>query len=131
ILGQNNRDFYPTANGNYAVITSSGGCTDTSACTQMTSVSIEEAPAAMQVSIFPNPSDQMANLVIYSGIASEKVKVYVIDMTGRVVMEQQIKVVEGKQIIEVPTANLAGGLYQVQLVNNNRVASTLKLVVNH
>lgn len=131
IVGQNNRDFYPTVNGSYAVIVSSGGCIDTSACVQMTSVSIQEENPTLQTSIFPNPSDLSTNLVIYSGVASEQVQMYIIDMTGRIISQQQLSIIAGKQVVEINTSNLSGGLYQIQLVDKNRVASTLKLVVSH
>ena len=54
IQGQTRQNFRPTQGGNYAVVVSKNGCTDTSACFS-TDIGVEEH-ALSTVSIYPNPS---------------------------------------------------------------------------
>ncbi|HLP14205.1 MAG TPA: FG-GAP-like repeat-containing protein [Flavobacteriales bacterium] len=52
-----NQSYTATSNGDYAVIITNGGCTDTSACVSITSVGINDMANTSVVTVFPNPND--------------------------------------------------------------------------
>ncbi|MBL0019865.1 MAG: T9SS type A sorting domain-containing protein [Bacteroidetes bacterium] len=56
ISGETGQSFSPAISGNYAVAVTENGCTDTSACIQMTIIGIQNAEIAALVTVFPNPS---------------------------------------------------------------------------
>jgi hypothetical protein len=57
IPGETSQDFTPTVPGNYAVIVTTFGCTDTSACVPVLTIGLaQHTPAKGTVSVFPNPS---------------------------------------------------------------------------
>jgi hypothetical protein len=87
ISGETNQTFTPTANGNYAVIATISGCTDTSACMLVTGVGIKEKTApANTVTIYPNPTTGWIT-VSCSGPIPERITV--INVLG-----ETIKIVE-------------------------------------
>ncbi|WP_170266394.1 T9SS type A sorting domain-containing protein [Phaeocystidibacter luteus] len=80
IPGANQSVFTPVANGSYALAITTNGCTDTSECFEVQTVSIrEEQPNTF---IYPNPSSGKINLAPSLQIES----VTIIDMSGRVVI---------------------------------------------
>jgi len=56
--GETNREFTATSNGNYAVIISQSGCADTSACTAITSVGMDDVFRNGGISIYPCPAEK-------------------------------------------------------------------------
>ncbi len=62
VNGATAQSFLPSVNGNYAVVvTTPGGCSDTSACQQIASVGINEV-AAEGFRSFPNPATDQLNI---------------------------------------------------------------------
>ncbi len=57
IEGENNQTYTATIDGNYAVIVSENGCTDTSACFFVNSTDIIENTFEHNISLYPNPND--------------------------------------------------------------------------
>jgi hypothetical protein len=52
-----NQTYTATANGNYAVVVSNPGCSDTSACVTVNSVGIAEWMDEHEISVYPNPNN--------------------------------------------------------------------------
>lgn len=71
---------------------------------------INETSAAGGISIFPNP---FSTLLTINRIATDEVTVNIFDAEGRLVMSKQTS---GSKI-EIETAELANGIYSLQLVN--------------
>ncbi len=63
IAGATSATFQPTVNGNYAVVVSSNGCSTTSNCLAMTSVSLNELAATTSIAVVPNPGTDLVNIV--------------------------------------------------------------------
>ncbi|MFT5778772.1 MAG: hypothetical protein ACI837_001728 [Crocinitomicaceae bacterium] len=55
VSGETNQSFTPTSNGNYACIIDDGNCSDMSACTAITTISIDALNSSM-INIYPNPA---------------------------------------------------------------------------
>ena len=57
ISGETSDTFTASANGNYAVIVTQNGCTDTSGCHAITGVGLSEQLLSGRVEVFPNPAN--------------------------------------------------------------------------
>ena len=71
ISGQTNQSYTATANGNYAVIVTQAGCSDTSACYNITSIGIDESAYISAISVFPNPSNGKFMLEVTNNIRED------------------------------------------------------------
>ena len=83
IAGQTGQAFTATANGQYAVIVTQNGCSDTSACKTVTNVGISgPATAAASVQLYPNPVSNLLRITI-TNMKPETIRI--LDMTGKLV----------------------------------------------
>jgi surface protein len=62
IAGATNQTYSAAANGDYAVVLTQNGCTDTSFCLTVTGVGIEEPNTQTLITISPNPTHTMFNI---------------------------------------------------------------------
>ena len=116
IAGDTNQTFVATANGNYAVIVTENGCTDTSACVALTSVGINEATLKNMISIYPNPSRGEVNISL-GEITNATVEVY--NAYGQLIfIESGIN----KPNIELKL-NAAAGIYVIRVKAEGSEAS--------
>lgn len=56
IAGANSATFSPTENGSYAVVVSNATCSDTSACVEVSNVSVADIKTNSSFEVFPNPA---------------------------------------------------------------------------
>lgn len=104
IPGETNQTFVPEqAVGNYAVIITNNGCSDTSACYMIDQTSINELDH-LNASIYPNPTADFIN-INWDGSLS---KIVLTDASGRL-----IKIINtvGVNTIELDMTNFAKGVY--------------------
>jgi hypothetical protein len=91
------------------------------------STGIEESSNYSLFNIYPNPSS--GNTLLQTTMkANEALKIIVTDIQGKVVISE-MNFTTGKPI-ELPTASLKNGVYNIQIVSENN-SSTLKLVMMH
>jgi len=112
IAGAINQSFTPTANGNYAVIITQGACSDTSVCTAITTIGIDEIKSDLFVNVFPNPTTK--NLTIELNHSIELVRIYA--MTG--------ELVQTENSAAFSVEKLSRGMYLVEIKTPNGVATT-------
>ncbi len=86
IPSETGQSFTATANGNYAVEVTENGCTDTSACITISSVSLKENSFLKNVSIFPNPSNGLVNIELGN---IKDVTIKVLNSNGQLVYEKE------------------------------------------
>ncbi|MCB9255907.1 MAG: SBBP repeat-containing protein [Chitinophagales bacterium] len=114
LSGENGQSFIASQTGNYAVILSENGCSDTSACTSITiSVGIRDLRYA-DLNIFPNPTSgkfEIANM----DYNNEDVLLY--DLTGKLVLRMQAS----SKSFDI--SNLEKGIYLLEI---RRVDEILK-----
>jgi len=103
IAGATNQSFTPTANGNYAVIITQGACSDTSVCSAITTIGIDEIKSALFVHVFPNPTTK--NLTIELNSTIESIAIYA--MTGELVQTENSTAFSVEQ--------LSRGMYLVEI----------------
>lgn len=105
ISGATNQTFTATTNGNYAVVVTQNGCSETSACVSVTNVGLNELQEELLL-IYPNPSTGVF-FIAYEGSLSE---VRVLDMLGRPV-PADVHLNAGK----IDASTLTPGNYLVQI----------------
>ncbi len=122
ISGETNPVFTATANGDYALIITDNGCTDTSACFTVSGLDIIENLAA-SLTIYPNPS---SNYFIFDlGIPQDEAVLELLDEMGRVVMIRKFESIQSDQVLLV---GIQSGIYVVRISYKNGLTSYTKLI---
>ncbi|HEY9083812.1 MAG TPA: T9SS type A sorting domain-containing protein, partial [Vicingaceae bacterium] len=122
ISGATSQNFTPTVTGNYAVIVTENGCSETSACENIVITGLNEMNANNNISVYPNPVNDIFTISSSDDLSGTVVKI--IAITGQTLVE--------KTIILGNTATFdmsvyATGLYFVE-INQNGVLNTLKVI---
>lgn len=116
IAGETNQDFYPSSvSGNYAVIVTDNGCSDTSACTVIDQTSIHDW-ANIEIKYFPNPVDDVLTIQ-WDG---ELLFLTITDARGRKLATYDVQAL---QFLTIDFSEYAKGLYFMQV----RTASTVNV----
>ncbi len=110
IPGATSQSYTPLVNGDYSVIITFAGCTDTSACTQVIVIGVAESDFSDQLSVYPNPGSGQFWLDL--GQQYLEVDVWVTDARGRRVFQQRR---EGVQEMVLDLNDLSDGMYFVQV----------------
>ena len=128
ITGSTNQSFTAATNGNYAVLITLNGCSDTSSCVNVSSVGINEITNNSLFSIYPNPLMNDFTLEI-TNIKNEKLSLLIFYAIGKRVIEKQEYISSDKAIIKIDMENLNSGIYFIQLLNsNNNIIYINKLI---
>ena len=130
LLGETGQSFTPFRNGNYAVeVETTDGCKDTSACTMIMSVSLDEYEvSASDISIFPNPANDIVTIDIAKLNADENVTVKLFDAVGKLVYSKEISSLNSKVTFDV--SSLEAGIYSVSVSNEFFVTTKKVTVIN-
>jgi hypothetical protein len=86
IGGETNQSFTATSDGDYAVIVTENGCTDTSACITLTGVGITEKGFEDQLSVYPNPTQ--GAFTVDLGNTFYKITISITDMVGKLIHKE-------------------------------------------
>lgn len=120
LAGETGATFTATSNGNYAVAISINGCTDTSACYSVSTLSLHTEQ--IQVSIFPNPANEWISVNLGNIYQDITVKLY--DMNGRLAAAYYFA---QTQQVQVDIASLAEGMYMLHIMSDGK-ENRVKLV---
>ncbi|XOV66692.1 MAG: T9SS type A sorting domain-containing protein [Fluviicola sp.] len=121
IAGAISDTYQANTSGDYAVIVTIGGCSDTSACVNVDFSALSELQKT-SVSIFPNPTTEKLQ-VSWSGKVNA---IQLVDLSGRIVWEETTL---AGQAHEIDLSRLAKGIYELQLFSGqSRI--TKKVVKN-
>jgi hypothetical protein len=119
IQGAINQSFAATKNGDYAVIITLNGCSDTSACVKINKIGIGYTNKNdNQVSVYPNPNDGSFTI---EGIDKNAI-LRVFDPNGK-----QIEFVRNQN--QILLTNASKGMYFLQLFNSEKYIGGRKIVV--
>ena len=110
IPGATSAAFTPAANGSYAVVLTFNGCTDTSNCVSITTVSLSEM-GIEQTIIYPNPTNGLVNIV-----SPNSGEYFITDMVGQVL---QVLELEKSMESTVDLSALPNGVYYLRSGENN------------
>jgi len=116
IAGQTGQSYTAAASGNYAVVVTYNGCSDTSVCTNIEITGLPESPNAALISVFPNPGS--GDYVVKSGKPFINAEAKVVDIHGQVVYEN--KSINGENI-RISIADEVNGIYFLEIKNENYI----------
>jgi hypothetical protein len=126
INGETNQAYTATANGDFAVIITSGTCVDTSACVTISGIGLEENVLANNVEVYPNPSNGNFTVMV-EGITSDKLTVSLTDALGKEIMTEEVTNVTENVEVPVQMNGLNEGMYFVKISSNGQ--STTRRVI--
>ena len=105
IGGETNQSFTATTNGDYAVVVTSNGCSDTSTCVEVSGLGFIENDFGAGCVVYPNPTD--GPLTIDMGAIYSSVEIKITDLSGKLI--KSLSYEEG-QLFDV-TLDEAAGTY--------------------
>ncbi len=114
IPGATGNTFTATANGNYAVIVSLAGCTDTSACHVITTVGKNEVHYATAWLLYPNPATGELQLTVQDNRNKFYVTIY--DYSGKIISEHTFV---DEKFIRIDISNYVNGHYSLRIYQDN------------
>ncbi len=86
---------------------------------------VQSVDDLIEASLYPNPSVDEINVDFYQAHSSD-VKIYIMSMDGRVVFKQDQYLTAGKQHIQLSTADLDAGVYQLVVETvDGRISKTV------
>ncbi|MFV5688041.1 T9SS type A sorting domain-containing protein [Flavobacterium sp. ZT3R25] len=105
-----------------------GSCT-TTAKTTTTSLKIDGPSVSIvpEVLVYPNPSAGQFTVQL-SGYKSSKADVIIMNMTGQIVTQKEVKLIDGRQTVAFNISNHAQGIYLLKVLSADGV-NTLKIVL--
>jgi photosystem II stability/assembly factor-like uncharacterized protein len=122
ISGAIAQSYTTTADGSYAVIVSTGGCSDTSACVAINTTGVTDSDLLESLSVYPNPFTD--ELILEMGTEIESVKIY--SMDGKCVGGYSNSSVP----IKIQTSNFSSGIYFIELRAFSGTVLRKKIVKN-
>ncbi len=127
ITGETNQSYTATVNGDYAVIITSGTCSDTSACVTINNIGLSENLLANGVEVFPNPSNGNFSVQV-AGLSGETLHVALTDASGKVVSTKVVNEANGDVTVTFQENALQEGIYFVK-VSTETKQLTERLVI--
>lgn len=125
------KDFYPKSNGQYAVIVTKNGCTDTSSCIAMNSVSTQDYNTNISVVVYPNPTDDITYITINNTSINNDLQLSLYDISGKIIYQQELKNNMGNNTFAFQTSDLAAGVYFIQVSSQKAHLIHEKLIIKH
>lgn len=113
IAGETSQSFTPTADGEYAVIVSLNGCEDTSACTAIAGVGIDEWNSR-ELILHPNPTNGNVQVQLEG-----EFEYVVLNMLGQEIMKGQ-----GKDNAQFDLSEQMDGVYIIKVLREGKVFAT-------
>lgn len=117
--------FTITQSGNYTVVvTNNSGCTTASNAFNASFTNIEDL-VITRLEVYPNPADQMVQ-VVFSALADGELRMF--NVLGELVFTNAFSA--GNEQIAIPVANMDAGMYFIS-IRSGVSESIVKLVVQH
>lgn len=121
ISGETGVSYTPATTGEYGVIITdiATGCSDTSVCTAVTIVGIDELKEG-QLNVYPNPAHKELTLTLIGFEGATLFKVY--NMQGQLIYQFN-QTIGGTHPLTVNISDLPKGHYQMTAMSNKKTAS--------
>ncbi|MFH1321962.1 MAG: T9SS type A sorting domain-containing protein [Bacteroidota bacterium] len=116
IVGETNQSYVVTTNGDYAVIISSGSCSDTSTCVTMIVTGLGESLQNNTFNIYPNPAKDHFTISFNESIDRYHA-IRIRNFSGQVVLE----LIAFDDQINVDMSSFAKGVYVVSVASSEGV----------
>lgn len=112
IPGETSQSFTPTANGNYAVEITQNGCSNVSACVEITGVGLDQH-ALTTVSIVPNPTNSLVTV----SFEAQEARLTILDLNGKIM---NVLTVNSGDTIDL--SNYENGVYLFSIYSDSITA---------
>lgn len=109
LSGETQQSLIATTNGSYAVAITKLGCTDTSMCYTVNTLSVDEV-LGKKLSVYPNPAKD--RFTVDLGENHELIKVIVTTITGKQI---SMYTQNNSSAIQIPADQLAAGMYMLEI----------------
>ena len=117
ILGQISQTFNAPAIGNYAVIITQNGCSDTSSCYNINTVEISENSFSIFTKIYPNPSTGKIQIIIDDLKFIKNSSIEIFNMQGIIIYQSEI--INSK--FDIDLINQTKGFYFVKISAGEKI----------
>ncbi len=124
IPGETGQNFTATLNGSYAAQINFAGCLDTTSCTVINSVGIEESLLENAL-VYPNPAESFLNIKLNQELKAENISIQITDVAGKVIT---IPYQLSSEVITLNIADISDGIYTYQLMINEKLVAVGKFV---
>ena len=94
--------------------------------TEFTKVVKIQSVKNVRMTITPNPAGKIVN-VAFSNINREKITIHVMNSAGSLVNQ----ITTNNDFLHFESYNMPNGVYEVQIIQNNKIVSTKKLIIEH
>ena len=91
------------------------------------SINEENMESVSNLLLYPNPATDYVN-IIFNSISEQKIQLYIYDLSGSEVYTSESQVMQGENLLEVNTNNLAQGQY-VLMVSSLNNSYPVKLII--
>ncbi len=118
VPGANNQSFIPAVNGSYAVIVTQNGCSDTSSCTTIDILNLDEKTKGTNWVVYPNPAQE--SVFMLSDQSVENTFIEVFDVNGAQI-PVTIQRNDSTKTIAINIAHLPEGIYFVNLISEREI----------
>ncbi len=120
--GETASTFTPAQSGEYAVILTQGGCSDTSACYSVTGTGIGNDKLDQTYKVYPNPAHNYATLDMVYEQTNVSIKVF--DMTGNLL---QVEEMDRLTKMNLDITEYKAGMYMIQ-IHSDQMHSVTRLI---
>ena len=117
ILGQISQTFNAPAIGNYAVIITQNGCSDTSSCYNINTVEISENSFSIFTKIYPNPSTGKIQIIIDDLKFIKNSSIEIFNMQGIIIYQSEI--INTK--FDIDLINQTKGFYFIKICAGEKI----------
>ncbi|MGB0392166.1 MAG: T9SS type A sorting domain-containing protein, partial [Salibacteraceae bacterium] len=116
IPGAINRTYLVTESGNYAVIVTESGCTDTSACVLVDGLGISDFAETREINVYPNPIGLNNGMVTIDVTNTSNYAIIIRDLTGKMIyLEEGLN----RATNQIDITNFAAGTYFIEIKTEN------------
>ncbi|NNC85779.1 MAG: T9SS type A sorting domain-containing protein [Bacteroidia bacterium] len=118
IAGETNQSFTATVNGNFAVLITENGCTDTSSCFSITGLTIDENQLKSNIQLYPNPVTD--KLIVEFNQDISNISISLVNALGQEVVEEFIPT---QNNVELNLNELNAGIYFLHVCKLDETAT--------
>lgn len=81
------------------------------------------------LTVYPNPANEMINIAINDNGASSAGDIYFVDVAGKAVLQEKVEFSKDQQHVKINVSQLPAGIYMLQFASEERLYPVHKLVI--
>lgn len=89
-------------------------------CESCLPIQVEEQDVVSGLSVYPVPAEEMLN-VNFTSTTAQRMTIRLINTMGQIVVEENLGMVSGQRVLNIPVADLAAGIYSLAISNGTSV----------